>query len=136
MPRRSGAMLRSATAETAVLNGFGDVRGAYFRTVGEVGDGPGNLENAVPGPGREVELQAGFGEQAPAVGVCDAMRINFGRAEAGVGFILPGHLARQRGFDPAAHRRRTFAVSLFCQSLGGQCRYFNEQVKAIEERAG
>jgi hypothetical protein len=40
--------------ETAVLNGFAHVLGGDRLDRGEIGDGAGNFENAIVGPGAEV----------------------------------------------------------------------------------
>lgn len=43
------AMRGSVAGKTAVLDGFGDVRGSNRRAVAQIGDGAGDFQNPVPG---------------------------------------------------------------------------------------
>ena len=61
-PRMAGKSTRRglSTGEAAVLDGLGNVRGFEISAVSKVGNGSCNLEDAMPGAGREVELGAGL----------------------------------------------------------------------------
>ena len=55
MPRVLRGLL-SATGEAPVLDGFGDVGGTDVVAAGQIGDGPGDFQDAMPGAGRQIEL--------------------------------------------------------------------------------
>lgn len=128
--------LSSATREPPVLDGFGDVGGADIVAPGQIGDGAGDFEDAVPGTGRQIELRRGLFEQFAAGLVRLAAGVDFLRVEAGVGLGLAGGLPGQGSFDPGAHRRRGLSLGLVGQRVGRQRRYFDDQVDAVEEGAG
>src|SRR6185369_2512044 len=119
MPRVLVRLSGSATGKPAILDGFGDVRGANGVAAGEVGDGPGDLEDAVPGPGREIELAGRLFEQLAAGFVRGAAGIDFGGTEPGIGFVLARLLPLLGDFHPTADSGRGFALRLSGQGVGG-----------------
>lgn len=112
------------------------MRRADIVAAGEVGNGSGNLEYAVPGAGRQVELRRGLLEQLAARLVRLTTGVDFPRVEAGVGLGLAGRLPGQGGFDPRTHRGRGFPFSPFGKRFGGQGGHLDDQVDAVEEGAG
>ena len=69
----------------AVLDGLADVLGLDGVVPGEIGDGPGHLEDAVVGAGGEVEFAGGELEEFRAGAVQVAVGTDLSGLEAGVG---------------------------------------------------
>src|SRR5574343_1413375 len=128
--------LPSATGEPPVLDGFGDMGGTDGVATGQVGDGASDFQDAVPGAGRQIELRRGLAQQFTAGFVWLTAGIDFAGTQAGIGFLLAGLLPAQRGLDPGANGGRAFAVGLACQRIGWQRGNLDDQVDAVEERAG
>lgn len=97
MPRVS-RRLASATSEAPVLDGFGDMGGADVVAAGQIGDGPGDFQNAVPGAGRQIKLRRRLLQQLAAGFVRLAAGIDFLGAQAGVGLVLAKTVV---GLEPA-----------------------------------
>lgn len=136
MPRvllRAGS---SATGEAPVLDGLGDVRCPNLGAVGEIGNGSCNLENAMPGSRRKIELGGGLFEQLAAGVVRGTCGIDLGCAQAGIRLLLSRRLACPGGIDTLAYAGRAFTVCLADQVIRRQRRHFDEQVDAVEEGAG
>ena len=77
-----------ATGQASVLDRLGDVRRPHCRAAGEVGDGAGDLENAVPGARREIQPLAGLLEQAGTGRIRRAMGFDLGGRQPGIRFVL------------------------------------------------
>ena len=136
MPRVSRRAAASATGEASILDGLGDVRGADIIAGSQIGDGPGDFEDAMPGAGREVELGGGLLQQLVAGRVGLATGIDFLGAQPGIRFLLPGMLAVLGLFDTGANNGRRFAIGLAGQAFGEQGRNFDDEVDAVKEGAG
>ncbi len=62
-----------------VLEGFGEVGNTYFIIASQIGDGPGDFQDAVESPGGEAKLLGGGLEQVFGAGLQLAVFPNFGR---------------------------------------------------------
>lgn len=105
---------------------------------GEVGDGAGNLEDAVVGAGGEGEFFHGLLEKVAEGGIDRAVLADLGVGHAGVDGRLrafeAGVLACVGCLDAGAHRGGGLAWNLGAQFLEGQRRRLDMQVDAVQER--
>ena len=73
-----------AAVQVAVLDGFGDVSGTDIRRFFQIGDGAGNFQDAVIGPGGQPQLVDGRFQQAAGNIVNPAVFFDVTIAHAGV----------------------------------------------------
>ena len=110
MPR--GAPFFSVMGEAAVLDGFSNMGGTDAVAGGEVGNGPGDFQDAVPGPGREVEPGDRLLEQRGAGCVRRAVVFDLAGAEPGIALGLPLVLAGKGRLDAGPNGGRAFRLGL------------------------
>ena len=84
----------SRAIQSAVLDGFGDMRSGDRIRAGEIGDGARHFEDAVIGARRQAKAHDGLFQQGFALRVRRTVALDFAGGEPGVGFVLP----RQRAF--------------------------------------
>ena len=109
--------------------------------LGKVGDGEGDLENAVVGPGREPEAGDGLIEQFGGGGIQAAVFFDIPGAHLGIAIdpACPGKpvpLPHSRPVDPCADGRGRLAGGLADQLLDLDRRYIDMHVDPVEERPG
>ena len=130
---------RPPAIQTAILYGFGDVIRMDVRTGLQIGNGAGDLENAVKRSGRKTEFIDGRFQQPPG-GIIDfAMGFDVTAAHAGVAMKfgpakafslnLPGG-----GHSPANCSRR-LGLGFGHQVLMGYGGYLYMDVNAVQQRS-
>ena len=97
-----------AAVQVAVLDGFGDVSGTDIRRFFQIGDGAGNFQDAVIGPGGQPQLVDGRFQQGAGNIVDTAVFFDVTVAHAGVtenfGARQPLGLNLAGGGHPLAYR--------------------------------
>ena len=78
---------------SAVLDGFGEMGRTNGAAPGEIGDGAGNTQNAVIGPGRKVESLHGGVHQRLSAGIQPGVHIELAATQPGILAALSGVLA-------------------------------------------
>jgi len=125
--------------ETAVLDRLQQLRRGDFFRAGEVGDGAGNLEDAVVSPGGEAELLHGLLQQVAEGGVNHAMSADLGVGHAGVGGDAgagkPCLLAGAGGVGAGADGRGRLSGQRRTQLRDRERRRIDVDVDTIQERA-
>ena len=125
--------------QRAVLDGFEQVGLPDGFGLGEVGDGAGDLEDAVVGAGGQRELFHGLLEQVAHAGIERAVALDLRRGHTGVGrearaaetdeLVLAGQ------FDALAHGGGRLAGLVGAQLGDGERRRLDMDVDAIEQRS-
>ena len=125
--------------QTSVLDRLGDMRRTNTLAVIQVGDGAGELQDAVDGPGREAQAFEGGVEETAGVGLQDAIAVQVFGAHGGVGrggavteaLLLDASRGEDSSGDLGA-RLTGWAFELL-ETQGGN---LDVQVDAVEQRAG
>ncbi len=136
MPREAPARLDEFAEAAAALDGFGHVGRADAAGLVHVGDCTRDFEDAMVTAGRQAQALDGGAEQLAAGGVGLAPVFDLAAGEACVGLALAGVLDRPAARDPLAHGRRGLAGGGRLQLGDRHAGHFEEQVDAVEERAG
>jgi len=124
----------------SILDRFGDVRRTDVRIPGQVGDGPGDLEDAIVGPGAESQLGHGHLQKLFPFGADGAMPLDVLRTHLGVGIDLsafePPELDVTGGAHPFPDLFRAFGLDLGDDVPELDLRHLDLNIDAIEKRAG
>lgn len=123
-----------------VLDRLGDVGGLDILISGQIGDGAGQLEDAMVGPGAEPHLLHRCFEQIGAGSIERAKLADFRRPHIGIGlqagavetFALKG----AGGLDALAHGLAGFAGALAAQLLKRHARHLHMNIYPVHEWAG
>jgi len=123
-----------------ILNRFGDVLSSDIGLAGQIGNGAGDFQNTVVGPGRKPQGVDGGLEQSAGVRIDEAMAFDVAAAhlriamDQGAGKPLGLDLARPG--DPFADGPRRFCGGRFEQVFVRHRRDLDMDVDAIHQRAG
>jgi len=123
-----------------VLDRLRDMRGADVLLPRQVGDGPGDLEDAIVGPGAESQLGHGHLQQLFPFGADGAMPLDVLRTHLGIGVdppaFEPPELDLTGGAHPFPDLFRAFGFDLGDDVPELDLRHLDLDVDAIEKRAG
>ncbi len=128
--------IKDIAVQAAVLDGFEQVGSFDIFGIGQVRDGAGNLEDAVVGSGREVQLLHGLLQQIARSGADPAILFQVGLAHAAVAVnpaAVEAFLLNAPGFgDAVAHGFRGLRRSIFAQFADGKGGSFHMDINAVQ----
>ena len=138
MRRPKRASIEEIPVQTAVLDGFEEVGRGDGAGPGEIGDSARDLENAIVGAGREVQLFHGLLQQDSKGAIDGTMLADLRMGHAGVdsgarageACVLPS----TGGLDPGADGRRWLAGLGLAQLFDRQGRCLDMEVNAVKQR--
>ena len=138
MRRPKRASIEEIPVQTAVLDGFEEVGRGDGAGSGEIGDSTRDLENAIVGAGREVQLFHGLLQQDSKRGIDGTMladlRMGHAGVDGGAGAGEARLLAPAGGLDPGADGRRWLAGLGLAQLFDRQGRCLDMEVNAVKQR--
>jgi hypothetical protein len=105
----AAVLQHSCTIQSAVLNGFGDMRSGNRIRAGKIGNGSRHFEDAMIGARRESQAHNGLLEQGFTRCIRRAMEFDLSRREPGIGFVLPRRAGKSNWAFCSAARTRSLA---------------------------